>query len=115
MTLEFFERRIGSYFAILGAIWLPIPFVGIFTLLQLILFIALGLGGLKDQLLVSTVYNFSIIFAIISLLLFIIGIYVLIKYKKYKSTGSWVRLLCYLFSTTFHFGTFYLQFLHKLY
>ncbi len=108
MNLEKFESRIGSIMAVLGVIWIPVPFVGIFTLLQFIVFLSISFLKLNDP--AQIVYQLSIFLIPLIFIFFVLGVYAMIKYNKYKSPGLWIRLVCYIFSIIFHI-CFYLLYI----
>lgn len=107
-NFEWIEKRIGSWFAILGIVVLPVPFVGLFSILNLVTFIIVGfslsaLGIIDSSMDSNQVYvlmsKISIVYMIVGILFIMLNLWVMYKQKSYGQVKKWLRLLCYVVVT----------------
>src|SRR3989344_4650168 len=91
-----FERKWGIPY-VLMSIFIPVPFVGIFSILQLIVFyLALTVGIEYPEKIAAA---WSIAFSCAAAILFGNGYKAMFSGKRYGDGWLWIRLFCYFFLT----------------
>lgn len=99
----------GITYIILSLIILPIPFVGFFSIAQVIEAIILGytlhlffdLDIFNDP---SLKYVFFLIPCLISFFFMAVNISIMIDYAKFRSSGMWMRLIGYILVALINVG-----------
>jgi hypothetical protein len=102
--LEWFERKIGTWLGVLSVIMLPVPFVGFFSLLQLLLFIIVGfvganVFGMEGEMGINEVNDLvgeiSFILILITITFALLNIWGMIAWGNAKKPLAWARLFLY--------------------
>jgi hypothetical protein len=109
---ERFEKWIGITYIILSLIVLPIPFIGFFSISQVItaiivgytLHLFFGLDIFNDP---SLKYVFFLIPCVISLFFIAVNISIMNDFAKFRSSGMWMRLIGYILVALINVGIMY--------